>query len=411
MPIADQRITDNQARNFPPPETGQVFYWCPTTPGFAVRVTATGARSWVLERRVDGKTKRRTLGAVIGRNAISGKAARDLALTTSSDLSRGVDIKEVRETQRAQERQRKADAVHTLEALLTDYCNHLEKLQRSSHKDARTLFKKNVFEAWPSVAALPAREVSRAQIVDVLRKVSKAGNKRTANKLRSYLKAAFNVAIGAGANPAIPASFGVYGVLHNPLDGIPADPAGNQADRNPFSRDDVRAYWKRLKAVDGLPGAVLRLHVLTAGQRIAQLLRAERKGKELHMLDGKGRPGHGARLHIIPLTSEAAAEWDRAEGINGVHPSTVSAWAREHGGVQAKRVRSTVETLLAASGVSQEVRGRLQSHGITGVQSRNYNAHDYVAEKLAALKLWQEMLFAPDATKQHRQRKTQRVAR
>jgi hypothetical protein len=52
-----------------------------------------------------------------------------------------------------------------------------------------------------------------------------------------------------------------------------------------------------------------------------------------------------------------------------------------------KRVRSGVETLLAANGVSREVRGHLQSHGLTGVQARHYDGHDYLAEKRRALEL------------------------
>lgn len=392
MPKCEQRITDLLARKLPAPETGQTFYWCPSSPGLAVRVTAAGARSWVLERRVNGKTTRRTLGAVTGRNAISAHAARDCALTVSSDLSKGVDILDVRRAERVQERQRKADAVHTLENLLNDYCDHLEALRRSSHKDASSLFTKNVLVAWPKVAALPAREVTRPLVVEMLRKLSKAGNKRTANKLRAYLKAAYNVAIGAGANPAIPAKFADYGVMHSPLDGIPADPEGNKADRDPMVQKELSSYWKKLQTVEGLPGAILRLHVLTGGQRIAQLLRAERKGNELHLLDAKGRPGHGARLHVIPLTDDAAKEWDGATGIEHVHQTTVSVWARTHGGEKAKRVRSTVETMLAAAGVSAEVRGRLQSHGVSGVQARHYDAHDYLREKLAALETWERIL-------------------
>jgi hypothetical protein len=42
-------------------------------------------------------------------------------------------------------------------------------------------------------------------------------------------------------------------------------------------------------------------------------------------------------------------------------------------GFQLKRIRSGVETLLAAQGVSREVRGHLQSLGLTGVQARHYD--------------------------------------
>lgn len=44
-----------------------------------------------------------------------------------------------------------------------------------------------------------------------------------------------------------------------------------------------------------------------------------------------------------------------------------------------------METALASARVSQEIRGRLQSHGIAGVQARHYDGHDYMDEKREAL--------------------------
>jgi hypothetical protein len=67
-------------------------------------------------------------------------------------------------------------------------------------------------------------------------------------------------------------------------------------------------------------------------------------------------------------------------------------------GFQLKRIRSGVETLLAANGVSREVRGHLQSHGLTGVQARHYDGHDYIPEKRSALDiLSRELRLEADA--------------
>ena len=49
-------------------------------------------------------------------------------------------------------------------------------------------------------------------------------------------------------------------------------------------------------------------------------------------------------------------------------------------------IRKTVETRLAAKGVPDEVLARLLSHGLGGVQARNYNAHRYDDEKRSALR-------------------------
>ena len=54
-------------------------------------------------------------------------------------------------------------------------------------------------------------------------------------------------------------------------------------------------------------------------------------------------------------------------------------------GFQLKRVRSGVETLLAANRISREIRGHVQSHGLTGIQARHYDGHDYMLEKREAL--------------------------
>jgi len=48
-------------------------------------------------------------------------------------------------------------------------------------------------------------------------------------------------------------------------------------------------------------------------------------------------------------------------------------------------LRRTVETRLAADGVSESVRGQLQSHGLGGVQARHYDRYEYLKEKREAL--------------------------
>jgi hypothetical protein len=67
----------------------------------------------------------------------------------------------------------------------------------------------------------------------------------------------------------------------------------------------------------------------------------------------------------------------------------LSNWASAAGSgiedFQTKRIRSGVETLLASARISTDTRGRLQSHGISGVQQRHYDGHDYMDEKRHAL--------------------------
>ena len=61
---------------------------------------------------------------------------------------------------------------------------------------------------------------------------------------------------------------------------------------------------------------------------------------------------------------------------------------------QLSDLRRTAETWLAKMGVSKETRARLLSHGISGVQDRNYNQYEYLDEKRAALAAWEAKLLA-----------------
>ncbi|GKS70002.1 phage integrase family protein [Nitrosomonas sp. PY1] len=57
-----QKITKSYVNKLSTPETGQAFVRDSELKGFAVRVTSAGAKSFILEKRIDGKVKRLTLG-------------------------------------------------------------------------------------------------------------------------------------------------------------------------------------------------------------------------------------------------------------------------------------------------------------------------------------------------------------
>lgn len=82
---------------------------------------------------------------------------------------------------------------------------------------------------------------------------------------------------------------------------------------------------------------------------------------------------------------------------------TLSRWEREIAqsipNFQLKRVRSGVETALAAAGASREIRGQLQSHTLRCAGASD-NRHDYINEKIAELaNLDDPLLAAPSARK------------
>lgn len=292
----------------------------------------------------------------------------------------------------------------TVKKLCLAYCDHLDKLGRVSHREARSALTRHVINAWPDLAALPAASLTPDDVVDIVRKVHEAGKGRTANKVRSYIRAAYQVAKDARLDASIPVTFKNYKITVNPASDTRPDRKANRADKRPLHKADLITYWQTIKNVPGLRGAVIRLHLLTGGQRIQQLvalLTADITKEHITLYDGKGRPGNDARQHIVPLIPAARKALDEAgpvglfalstdNGKTHISNATLSGWAQAAvadvlPSFQPKQIRSGVETLLASLGVSKEIRGRLQSHGITGVQDKHYDSHDYLPEKRSAL--------------------------
>jgi integrase len=304
----------------------------------------------------------------------------------------------------------------TLTHLLIEYCDNLQRLKRQSHRNARSIFQLHVIDAFPEIAGLPADSVTTEDFVSMIRKVDSAGKGRTANKLRSFARAAYQVAISSKTKSSVPERFREFGIHTNPVAATQPDQSANKADKNPLSVDELRKYWKHIKDLPGPQPAWLRVHLLSGGQRIEQLVRLhtarihEKQGYFV-LFDGKGRPGAGAREHWVPLTTplqKALREckptgefaFSTCKGVKPIAGTTLSKLAAEIAlphipGFTAKRIRSGVETALAAAKVSLEARGHLQSHGISGVQARHYDGHDYLDAKREALEQLYLILTRP----------------
>ncbi len=341
------------------------------------------------------------------------RAAEELALKHFASKEEGGYaglIEKEKKGKLSREQQEQEAAEQTLQALCLDYLQYLQDIGRPAYKDAGSILRLHVMEAFPEMANKPAREVTKDDVAQMMRRLIKRGNGRTANKLRSYLRSAYSVAAAATSKPNIPEHFNRFKIEHNPAGETFPDESANRSDKNPLMTDEMFLYWDLISKAVGLKGAVLRLHVLTGGQRISQLVRL--RVEDVHqdfikIYDGKGRPGKPARIHIVPLIPAARKELELIGGTGRyaissdggetpIHNTTMSHWANEVVGdrikdFQLKRIRSGIETLLARH-VTREIRGRLQSHGISGVQDRHYDAYDYFDEKYEALSKMFDML-------------------
>lgn len=394
--------------------------------GLRLRVTKAGGKHWQFEARIKGKLFTRALGEwpAVGMDVARKEAHRLRGLAEQGiDPRAGEALEKAAKAQAEAEKERAAN--FTFGTLMEDYANELERQGKTSHAKVRGIFKLHLTEGAPKLAATPAALVTAEQVADLLRRLSEAGKERTAGKVRSYCRAAFEMARTSKLSLLVPVHFKNYGVQHNPA----AETVAIKLvpDKNPLMPPHLRQYWQAIESLQGVRGAVLRLHMLTGGQRIEQLRQLVRSNVgegAITLLDAKGRTGRGARLHTIPLLPAARETMDSLLALNpGEFPlsvdggeSPVSAkviadWAKDAaagvewllsdkpvGQFQAKRIRSGVETALASLRVSQETRSHLLSHGVTGVQAASYDGHDYAPQKLEALETFYRFLTETSAS-------------
>ena len=381
-----------------------------------------------------GKLQRVPLGAFDeqGKRGLSLAAARDRAGQLAALYRSGVhDLNGHLEREReAAERARRAeeDAARraeedrqrgSLRQLVTAYIGHLEQNKKTSSRDVKSIFDNHLLEAAPDLAERKASEVPVDELVRIISKLVEADKGRTAGKLRSYLRAAYQLAIRSKSDPAAPMALRTFGITTNPVAAIDARGLSrfNRARERVLSAPELASLVKRIDAMaPGTKKDALRLCLLLGGQRPTQLLRARPPDVDIDagtitLIDLKGARQQ-PRVHIVPLTKEAreiiARRLDRLhdgepllsiDGKTFMRPETLWAAmseivekmvkekeAREP--FQLRDIRRTCETMLASLHVTRDVRGQLQSHGLSGVQQRHYDKHDYMREKRQALEKW-----------------------
>ena len=81
-------LTDRVVANAKPPKSGRIDLWDAELPGFGLRISSAGRRSWQVMYRVDGRKRRLSLGIF---PALPLKLARDTARATLKEVAKGND--------------------------------------------------------------------------------------------------------------------------------------------------------------------------------------------------------------------------------------------------------------------------------------------------------------------------------
>ena len=334
------------------------------------------------------------------------------------------DLRGALEAEQSARQANQADKrARTLGALLEAYADQLERSGRSSARSVRAELRHHVRDAWPQLWAASLEDVTADDLLAIVAQPANAGKLRQAEKVRAYLRAAFAAGMKARHNANALPALRALRVTANPAASLTPIEGANKARNRALSLAELRAYWQRIQAPEH---GALRFHLLTGCQRIQQLARAteacfDMDTASLRLLDSKGRRSE-PRQHHVPLLPEAInAMRAMHSGSVGPHLFTLTGGksGADYSGI-SKRVRKiaeamgaagelpgglftpgdlrrTVETRLADAGISRDVRARIQSHGLGGVQERHYDRHDYLSETRAALKVLHRLLTGSGA--------------
>jgi len=89
------KLNKRNVESLAAPEAGYQLYWDDSMPGLGVRVTSTGYKSFIFERRINGKKKRMTLGRY---GDITPELARRRATKLAGEIVEGIDPVEEKKT-------------------------------------------------------------------------------------------------------------------------------------------------------------------------------------------------------------------------------------------------------------------------------------------------------------------------
>jgi integrase len=383
-------LTDAKIRALRAPETGQAEYVDAVVPGLRLRVGVSGAKSFVLRKRVAGKYRNITLGRYSERLPLA--EARKRARQILSDVE--VKADPVASLPKPQKR---TAAGYTVNSLWPSYKKAKTHLRKAG--EIERVFKRHIL---PEFGDRAADGITRSEITRFIDDIAQRTPVMARNIL-SYLSSFYSWAL-----PRL-----------DQLPGNPCRDAGRPPKPKPrervLSEKEIGALWHVLEG-EGAPfGPAIQLLLLT-GQRRNEVFEAELFEFDIERqlwTIPSARAKNGV-THLVPMSPlvlkivKSLSEHDRgdkllpARGNWEVGPSGFSkAMVRIRGDLEKRLgepvphwtlhdLRRTMATGLQRLGIRLEVTEAVLNHlsgarsGIVGV----YQRHHYFNEKRSALEGW-----------------------
>ena len=174
------KITKRTVDSIPLPTKGYALHWDDELKGFGLRVTSSGVKSFILQKRIHGKDHRITLGRY---GEITTEQARKDAQVKAGVIAGGGDP--------VADKRRAALATKTLAEVLADYGEARNAIRESTRKDMAGVLKRYSAD-W---LKKPINTITPDKVLKRHKKVGQDAP-AAANKWARYLRAVLNFAAG-----------------------------------------------------------------------------------------------------------------------------------------------------------------------------------------------------------------------
>jgi integrase len=364
---AKKPLTDRAIKSLKPTPTGERrIVWDAVVPGFGVRLTDRGVKTFVLVVRYPGSANPtpRSVGTygAITLEAARAKARQWLELI-ASDIDPAQDLIRKRE--------------QTFQRIAEQYFLRKAKDHRSRPASEATLHRL----VYPTFGPRPIEAINRSDIVRLLDRIEDERGPVMASRTLSIINRVMNFHASRSDDFRSPI---VKGMARG----------SEQARSRTLSDDELRAIWN---ATADYPvfGPLLRFILLTATRRreAGQMRWAELNGDRTWIIPAAR---YKTNLdHVIPLSAMAlsvlperngefvfSANRRQAIGGYGRHKQVIDEASGVNGWV-LHDLRRSARSLLSRAGVASDHAERCLGHVIGGVRG-TYDRHEYYEEKARA---------------------------
>jgi len=372
------KLTYRSAKAVRPPATGQIDYFDQRLPGFALRVTEHGHKSWTVLYRHGGRLRRLTLGTYPQVSLADARAKAREALLASVQ---GHDSAGEEQTERG---------AATVGELAHEYVEHHAKPNKRSWRRDQRILEREVLPRWRHTKA---NAVTRRDVRQLLDDIVARGAPIQANRILALVRKVFN--------------FGIeHDILEvNPCHGLRRPAEERQRDRV-LSADEIEIVWRGFDEEPLLTGAPFKLQLLT-GQRSGEI--NTMRWDEIDVTTGwwtiPAERAKNGRTHRVPLSPQAQSILEsfrsQASGSPWVFPhpqrqeepftrldAAILRIRRRSGVVFAPHdLRRTAASHMTSMGISRLTVAKILNHAERGVTAV-YDRHSYDQEKRQALEAW-----------------------